>query len=252
MKKCICFSFCLLVFWGCVQSPLGHNSNSTLTAFTSATSNLPPIIIDATPTRVKAGKPIILTAGNPKTTSLANNIIPAHSPAAVSPLSVIVNTPGKAPFSAPATKPALITTHPAAIPEPVIAREPKVNDANPENFVSYGMLQGLRNNEFLSAFQDHNGNLWFGSNGYGISKFDGKNFTNYGTKEGLDQTFVSDMIEDRQGNIWFCSGNGGLSKFDGKSFSSFSPGSFLKSRWIPSWQQILQAISGLERTKTAY
>lgn len=52
------------------------------------------------------------------------------------------------------------------------------------------------------AIQDKSGNIWFGSNGEGVHKFDGKSFVNYRTEQGLDQNIVYSMLEDNLGNIW--------------------------------------------------
>ena len=41
------------------------------------------------------------------------------------------------------------------------------------NFKNYNTEQGLPQSQVLSIFQDHNGNMWFGTNGGGAGKFDG-------------------------------------------------------------------------------
>lgn len=83
--------------------------------------------------------------------------------------------------------------------------------------------------------EDRQGNIWFGRDGYGACRFDGKNFTHFTKKEGLASNNVQVICADKRGNIWFGSrvaendhpdpksrfGDGGLSRFDGKSVSQF-------------------------------
>lgn len=79
--------------------------------------------------------------------------------------------------------------------------------------------------------QDKAGNLWFGTDGAGAYKFDGKTFTQFTKVDGLCSNNVNNIVEDRQGNIWFAcmqsyqpkmTGDGGVCRFDGKSFTKFA------------------------------
>lgn len=83
--------------------------------------------------------------------------------------------------------------------------------------------------------KDSQGNIWFGRDGYGACKYDGKNFTHFTKKDGLASNNVQVIREDKQGNIWFGSrvtendnpnpngraGTGGLSRYDGKTIVTF-------------------------------
>ena len=40
-------------------------------------------------------------------------------------------------------------------------------------------LDGLVNNAVMSVLKDKNGNLWFGTKWFGLSRFDGKTFTTF-------------------------------------------------------------------------
>ena len=73
----------------------------------------------------------------------------------------------------------------------------------------------------LEYIEDKSGNLWFGTSGGGVNKYDGKNFTHFTEKEGLSNNFVRSILEDKSGNLWFGTFNG-VSKYDGKSFTLFS------------------------------
>ncbi len=95
--------------------------------------------------------------------------------------------------------------------------------------------QGLSYSYITCLLQDRHGSLWFGTDGYGLSKYDGNYTTTYTQKEGLVSNSVSSIEEDKQGNLWIAT-NAGISVFDGKSFLElteneglpFNPISFLK------------------------
>ena len=69
--------------------------------------------------------------------------------------------------------------------------------------------------------EDKTGNLWFGTGGGGVSRYDGKSFTTFTTAQGLANNFVCSITEDKTGNLWFGTG-GGVSRYDGKSFTTFT------------------------------
>lgn len=83
-------------------------------------------------------------------------------------------------------------------------------------------------NEVMSILMDKNENLWIGTNGAGVYKYDGQNFTqflhNVGKvyEDGLQHNIVLSIIEDLSGNLWFTSlSHAGLSSYDGKSFTHY-------------------------------
>jgi serine phosphatase RsbU (regulator of sigma subunit) len=55
----------------------------------------------------------------------------------------------------------------------------------------------------VSILEDKSGNLWFGTYGGGVSKYDGKSFTHFTDKEGLSNNVVVSILEDKSGNLWF-------------------------------------------------
>ncbi|MEM1320925.1 MAG: two-component regulator propeller domain-containing protein [Bacteroidota bacterium] len=70
-------------------------------------------------------------------------------------------------------------------------------------------------------FQDSEGRLWFGSNGYGLCRYDGDTLVYFSIGEGLPGTQVTGMIEDRKGHLWTAT-DGGVSRYDGRRFSTVS------------------------------
>jgi len=66
--------------------------------------------------------------------------------------------------------------------------------------------------------QDKNGNLWFGTTGEGVYRYDGKEFTQFTEKNGLSNNKIWSILEDKSGNIWFGTDDG-ISRYDGKTIS---------------------------------
>jgi ligand-binding sensor domain-containing protein len=61
---------------------------------------------------------------------------------------------------------------------------------------------------FRCSMKDNDGNLWFGTTGAGIYKYDGKLFSRYSENEGLTSNFVVGIAQDIKGNIWAATDNG--------------------------------------------
>ncbi len=69
---------------------------------------------------------------------------------------------------------------------------------------SSALLEPPRISEFVRRiFQDKNGNLWFGTNGDGVIRFDGDTLAYFSIAEGFGGVAVRGIVEDRKGNIWF-------------------------------------------------
>lgn len=78
---------------------------------------------------------------------------------------------------------------------------------------------------FRCSMKDKDGNLWFGSTGAGIYKYDGKLFTRFAEKEGLASNFVVGIAQDIKGTIWVATNNG-IFHSNGNSFSRLEIPSF--------------------------
>ena len=89
-------------------------------------------------------------------------------------------------------------------------------------FTTYTTEQGLALNSIACGYTDKKGNLWFGTFGGGVSRYDGKSFTNFTAAQGLANNIIYSIVEDTTGNIWFGTSGGGVSRYDGRSFSNFT------------------------------
>src|SRR5579871_1684800 len=76
-----------------------------------------------------------------------------------------------------------------------------------------------RYQEIRCGLQDKAGNLWFGSTGEGVYRYDGKGFAQFTVHDGLADNTVWSILEDTMGTIWFGT-DSGLSRWDGKSIRS--------------------------------
>jgi ligand-binding sensor domain-containing protein len=99
--------------------------------------------------------------------------------------------------------------------------------------------------------EDKDGNLWFGTNGNGIYRYNGKtlsNFLNSNKHEynlGSNNQFILDILQDRNGNLWFSSWNGGgVWKYNGKDFKNFVPSA--------DYYKTNQDKRGISNTKTPW
>lgn len=69
--------------------------------------------------------------------------------------------------------------------------------------------------------QDKDSNIWLGTTGEGVYRYDGKEFTQFTEKDGLSNNNVWSVLEDTLGNIWFGTDDG-VSRYDGKTISKIS------------------------------
>lgn len=79
---------------------------------------------------------------------------------------------------------------------------------------SFTVGSGLPNNWIYDLFQDSKGNVWVGTWGGGLARFDGKAWTTLTTRDGLASNAVTCFAEDKDGRIWIAT-DGGLNVFEG-------------------------------------
>ena len=71
-----------------------------------------------------------------------------------------------------------------------------------------------------SIFQDSKGNLWFGTLGEGVVRYDIKTLTYFSYPDNFINNSVFAINEDKNGNIWFGTDQG-LYKYNGKVFRNY-------------------------------
>jgi ligand-binding sensor domain-containing protein/signal transduction histidine kinase len=102
------------------------------------------------------------------------------------------------------------------------------------DFNNYTSDDGLALDAVNCSMTDKTGNLWFGTQGGGVSRYDGRSFTTFTTTEGLVANTILYIFQDKEGNIWFGSQGGGVSKYDGKSFTSYTTAQHLAGNIVGS------------------
>jgi ligand-binding sensor domain-containing protein/signal transduction histidine kinase len=226
MKNLILLLFtitCSLFTVFCTRQQEQKRANSFAPKVVEAKGYVVPIDSLAEPkvTFIDESKLKKIPVGNPVVINTNTNIHPAGQPKIVLIEQPRVITPGQDSFSLPKTEQAVDSQFMTGIPEVVIAKHANFKDQNSQNFCSFSMLQGLKNNRIICLLQDKYGNLWIGTDGRGLSKYDGRSFTNFTDNEGLPENRINAMAEDRRGNLWIGMSSCAL-KYDGKSFTRYS------------------------------
>lgn len=106
---------------------------------------------------------------------------------------------------------------------------------------NFNTEQGLALSTVSCGFMDNIGNLWFGTYGGGVSRYDGKlllegkvGFTNFTTSNGLVGNLVKSIGQDRAGNMWFGTNGNGVSVYDGHAFTNYTIEDGLLSNFVVS------------------
>jgi ligand-binding sensor domain-containing protein len=79
-------------------------------------------------------------------------------------------------------------------------------------------------------FQDRHNYYWFGSNGQGVYRYNGKDITQFTIKDGLSSNRIRGIQEDRLGNLYFDTVDG-VTKFNGSNFTSLVPVKSAFRKW---------------------
>ena len=78
----------------------------------------------------------------------------------------------------------------------------------------YDTLNGLANNDITAIYRMPDGVMWFGTDGGGVSVYDGERFNTFTTQDGLASNFVRSIYSADNTTIWFAT-QGGVSRYDG-------------------------------------
>lgn len=86
----------------------------------------------------------------------------------------------------------------------------------------YTRMDGLAHNTVSRIYVDPYGFMWLGTDGGGISRFDGEGFTNFNAEDGLPPFTATWAIHrDPDGVMWFGVFRQGVYCYDGKRFTHF-------------------------------
>jgi len=80
---------------------------------------------------------------------------------------------------------------------------------------------GLPVESIRSMVQDKEGNIWIGTDGYGLFKYGGSKFISFLSTQGLDEYIIWAIRQDSKGNYWFGTAANGILKYDGKELKSY-------------------------------
>ncbi|MBC8227929.1 SpoIIE family protein phosphatase, partial [bacterium] len=87
---------------------------------------------------------------------------------------------------------------------------------------NYTPLDGLAFDAVNRIYVEPNGVMWFGTDGGGISRYDGKTFVNFTTEDGFSNSAVWAIHRNPDGVMWFGTWDAGVSQYDGKGFLNFT------------------------------
>ncbi|MCA1751050.1 MAG: hypothetical protein LC670_04545 [Flavobacteriales bacterium] len=109
----------------------------------------------------------------------------------------------------------------AGAPKLTKAGERRKTETNPENFTYFTPKGGPGFQVRGKIMEDSKGNIWMGSYGRGVSRFDGVNYANFSIETGLPLEVITCTVEDSRGHIWIGTNGGGACRYDGETFIIF-------------------------------
>jgi len=112
-------------------------------------------------------------------------------------------------------------TSPGSEPAPAPTDSPSATAVPAQPDELGDVVQELSDNLWI-VFQDSRNICWFGSDGQGVYRFDGKTIVRYTTGDGLSNDHIRQILEDGAGNLYFNT-SGGISRFDGRRFTTLVP-----------------------------
>ena len=220
-------SFIQLFFYSCTTNTnsVNNNINGSNDSGAEVTNKLTkPVEVKQTIAKTQlAGVPNAIVISNVQTVVTNTNVITVGNPQIIlTPNNIKSYTPGIDTFALPLK---IKLKHKQVLckhPQPIAALAPRFKDAANCYLQYLDADQGMSSSYIRCIIKDKNGNLWFGTNGNGLSKYDGKSFMHYTQKNGLSNNTVLSLIEDSKGNIWIGTEGGGACCFNGTSFIYFT------------------------------
>ena len=91
------------------------------------------------------------------------------------------------------------------------------------NFINFSVAEGLAQSQVYSIAEDQFGYLWMGTQGGGLSRFDGAQFETFTMVDGLANNYIEALYVD-DSLLWIGTQNG-MNVFDGQNFKKYYPNS---------------------------
>ncbi|MEP1790902.1 two-component regulator propeller domain-containing protein [Reichenbachiella sp.] len=107
-------------------------------------------------------------------------------------------------------------------PVPTPAQSMRFRDAALHDIQFLDVGQGLPSSYVDAIYEDAKGNMWFGTYGGGVTRYNGNTFTTFTVDEGLPNNIIVTILKDREGNLWFGTDGSGISRYDGNTFTNYS------------------------------
>jgi ligand-binding sensor domain-containing protein len=103
----------------------------------------------------------------------------------------------------------------------------QLSDANKNitanyTFTNYNDIPNIGNNYIHTVYKDRSGNIWFGTDGKGITVLQNGKFIHYDKRNGLKDEHIYSFTEDVKGRIWFNTKDAGIYSYDGKTFKNYN------------------------------
>lgn len=86
-------------------------------------------------------------------------------------------------------------------------------------FVTLKSFDPIHTTNLKTVYKDLEGNIWIGTDGFGILKYTGDQFETYTIDDGLTSEIVMDIKEDLSGNLFFATYGSGVIKLNMKNNS---------------------------------
>jgi diguanylate cyclase (GGDEF)-like protein len=90
-----------------------------------------------------------------------------------------------------------------------------------EEWSTFGIAEGLGQEELSAAIEDHAGRLWVATESRGVTRLDGGKASHFRTEQGLPSDDTFGLIEDGTGAIWVATGEG-VARIEGDRVQAFS------------------------------
>ena len=98
--------------------------------------------------------------------------------------------------------------------------------------IPYTVNEGLPTNETGPVLKDKRGDMWIGTLGAGLSRYNGRHFSTLSARNGLPSVFVNALAEDKEGSLWVGTTRGLSRLKDGRVEQTFTVAQGLPSNAI--------------------